>query len=206
MTINKSIATRLIVFPPLILQLISLEDNAPGGNHDELDFELLGRNGPPYVLSTNVFAQDSGNREQQFNLWFDPTSDFHDYAILWNQYQIVFYVDKIPVRVFENNTYSGAKYPNLPMYVHGSLWNASQWLGPTDWSQGPFYANYRGFEVYGCTRSNAQNCERSWKAPHYRKLSAEEQRIYETTKAKYMTYDYCKSNSGKSFPECKIAN
>ncbi|KAL3641499.1 hypothetical protein CASFOL_016467 [Castilleja foliolosa] len=69
--------------------LTSLEDNAPGGNHDELDFELLGRNGPPYVLNTNVFARDGGNREQQFNLWFDPTADFHDYAILWNDKQIV---------------------------------------------------------------------------------------------------------------------
>ncbi|PIN01387.1 Xyloglucan:xyloglucosyl transferase [Handroanthus impetiginosus] len=56
-------------------------------NHYEVDYEFLGTNG---TLQTNVFANDTGNREQKFKLWFDPTKDFHTYEILWNSRQIVF--------------------------------------------------------------------------------------------------------------------
>lgn len=70
-------------------QLTSLANNAPGGNHDELDFEFLGGNGMPYTLQTNVFASDNGGREERVDLWFDPTESFHTYRILWNPYHIV---------------------------------------------------------------------------------------------------------------------
>lgn len=62
-----------------------------GGNagkpHFEVDFEFLGTNGQ---LQTNVFVNDTGNREQKFQLWFDPSADFHTYEILWNPYQLVY--------------------------------------------------------------------------------------------------------------------
>ncbi|KAF7845573.1 xyloglucan endotransglucosylase/hydrolase protein 2-like [Senna tora] len=69
--------------------LTSRAYNGVGGIHDELDYEFLGNNGRPYTLQTNIFASDKGGREQRFNLWFDPTMDFHTYGILWNQHQIV---------------------------------------------------------------------------------------------------------------------
>lgn len=59
-----------------------------GMPHDEVDFEFLGGDGE-YTLNTNLFANDGGSREQRFNLNFDPTADFHEYRILWNQYHIV---------------------------------------------------------------------------------------------------------------------
>ncbi|XP_057962395.1 putative xyloglucan endotransglucosylase/hydrolase protein 1 [Malania oleifera] len=103
-----------------------------GGNHlasekqytearDELDFEFLA--GPTFVLQTNVFANDLGGREQKKILPFDPTADFHNYSILWNQKQIVFFVDDTPIRVFRNNTNVGfKKYPSTPMMLKATIW------------------------------------------------------------------------------------
>lgn len=61
-------------------------------NHDEFDIELLGTiPGEEYVVQTNVYEDGSTQigREQRFHLWFDPTLDFHEYAILWTTQHIV---------------------------------------------------------------------------------------------------------------------
>ena len=61
-------------------------------NHDEIDFEFLGRiPGEDYILQTNVYGNGSTNtgREQRLRLWFDPTTDYHDYSILWTSEHIV---------------------------------------------------------------------------------------------------------------------
>ncbi|KAF3444969.1 hypothetical protein FNV43_RR14662 [Rhamnella rubrinervis] len=77
--------------------------SSQGPEHDEIDFEFLGNSsGNPYTLHTNVYSQGKGHREVQFRLWFDPTKNFHTYSILWNQNRIIFLVDNIAIRVFNN--------------------------------------------------------------------------------------------------------
>ncbi|GAA0145283.1 hydrolase [Lithospermum erythrorhizon] len=76
--------------------LTNLVDGDYSKPHDEIDFEFILTKG--ILLQTNLFSNDRGNREQRFHLWFDPSKDFHTYEILWNYQQIVFFVDKIPIR------------------------------------------------------------------------------------------------------------
>ncbi|KAH7843754.1 hypothetical protein Vadar_020382 [Vaccinium darrowii] len=60
-----------------------------GAQHEEIDFEFLGElSGRQYKLQTNVYTQGKGDKEVRFNLWFDPTTAYHTYTVLWNQWRI----------------------------------------------------------------------------------------------------------------------
>ncbi|KDP26372.1 hypothetical protein JCGZ_17530 [Jatropha curcas] len=186
-----------------------------GDNHDELDFEFLGnKEGKPITLQTNVFANGLGNREQRIYLWFDPTKDFHSYRILWNQHQIVFFVDEIPIRVFNNNTKFGVSYPSHPMKVEASLWDGDSWATDggqtkTNWSNAPFKAHFLGFDISGCS-SKIQQCLSPnywWNVQKYWKLDLAQQRAYENVRNKFLTYDYCfdRPRFPVTPPECLLS-
>ncbi|XP_057460594.1 xyloglucan endotransglucosylase protein 1-like [Actinidia eriantha] len=194
--------------------------SSQGPTHDEIDFEFLGNvSGQPYTVHTNVFAQGKGNREQQFYLWFDPTTAFHTYSIVWNPQRIIFMVDNIPIRVFNNNEAIGVPFPkNQPMRVYSSLWNADDWATQggrvkTDWTKAPFTASYRNFNANACVHSsgsstcgsnstNSQTTE-AWQT---QELDSSGRNRLRWVQQKYMIYNYC-SDSNR-FPqglprECK---
>ncbi|KAI3435272.1 GH16 domain-containing protein [Psidium guajava] len=183
--------------------------------HDELDFEFIGSNGPPYSLSTNVYTKGVGGREQKIHLWFDPTTDFHSYALLWNRYQVVFFVDKIPIRVFKNLGIRGA-YPTQAMQVAGTIWNAEDWAGKIDWSKAPFTAHYQGFDINGCVVPDVpdpgsfrgcyyshRNAWWSWRGNQT--LSTRQGMQYKNVRRKYLDYDYCSDRTRypDPLPECQ---
>ncbi|XP_044968060.1 xyloglucan endotransglucosylase/hydrolase protein 9-like isoform X2 [Hordeum vulgare subsp. vulgare] len=152
--------------------------SSAGDKHNEFDFEFLGNvTGEPYLVQTNLYIDGVGNREQRIDLWFDPTADFHTYAVLWNPSQVVFLVDDTPIRVYDNKNATATKlkghhrHPNAtattqaqtvsafpsphPMAVYSSIWNADDWatrggLVKTDWSHAPFVATFRDVRVEGC--------------------------------------------------------
>ncbi|KAL2476607.1 Xyloglucan endotransglucosylase/hydrolase protein 15 [Abeliophyllum distichum] len=189
--------------------------------HDEIDFEFLGNvSGQPYTVHTNVYSQGNGNKEQQFRLWFDPSTSFHTYSVVWNTKRIIFLVDNIPIRVFTNNEAIGVPYPkSQPMRVYCSLWNADEWATQggrikTDWTKAPFIASYRNFNANGCVSgaSSQSSCatktgdplnNESWQT---QTLNASDRNRLRWVQQKYMIYNYCtdvqRFPQGLS-PECK---
>ncbi|GAB2284883.1 Probable xyloglucan endotransglucosylase/hydrolase protein 23 [Dionaea muscipula] len=188
-----------------------------GDNWDEIDFEFLGNvTGQPYILHTNVFSQGKGNREQQFYLWFDPTADFHTYSVLWNPHRIVFSVDGIPIREFQNLESLGVPFPDSqPMRIYSSLWNADDWATQggrvkTDWTKAPFAASYRNFDAgSACVWSSGRSsCSRSRSWPDHgsagtgwlsKALDSQGVEKMKWVQEKYMVYNYC--TDYKRFPQ-----
>ncbi|CAI9294434.1 unnamed protein product [Lactuca saligna] len=192
--------------------------SSQGAGHDEIDFEFLGNStGNPYTIHTNVYSQGKGNKEQQFHLWFDPTAAFHTYTIVWNSLRIIFLIDNIPVRVFNNNDAAGVPFPkSQPMRVYASLWNADDWATQggrvkTDWTNAPFTALYRKFNANAkkvgpnSVSSNSINDNQSWSTQG---LDAAGRNRIRWVQTKHMIYNYC--NDRKRFPngisaECKTS-
>ncbi|KAK9741789.1 hypothetical protein RND81_03G128400 [Saponaria officinalis] len=175
-----------------------------GPTHDEIDFEFLGNvSGQPYTLHTNVFAQGKGNREQQFHLWFDPTTEFHTYFILWNPQRIVFLVDGIPIREFKNMESKGVSFPKKqPMRVYSSLWNADDWATQggrvkADWSKAPFIASFKKYNANACiVASGTSSCGSdsgstsgsNWLTQELDSAGLERMKWVQKN---YMVYNYC---------------
>eukprot|EP00249_Psilotum_nudum_P004807 c18302_g1_i2 orf=291-1202(+) len=172
-------------------------------NRDELDFEFLGnRSGQPYILQTNMYVNGTGGREQRIFLWFDPTSKFHTYSILWNAHQLVFYVDQVPVRVHRNNPLTSDVFPTAqPMYIFSSIWNADNWatrggLEKINWAGAPFMSSYEKFHVNGCTWADTYpTCGPTtnywWDAESAWTLPQRQQWNYNWMRNNFLVYDYC---------------
>ncbi|KAH6555486.1 hypothetical protein KP509_1Z250500 [Ceratopteris richardii] len=95
-------------------------------------------------------------REERIFLWFDPTKAYHTYSVLWNDHQIVWYVDSKPIRVYRNTPVTSATYPKLKaMTLYSSIWNGDDWatrggLDKINWAFAPFTASYSNFNIDAC--------------------------------------------------------
>ncbi|RAL49385.1 hypothetical protein DM860_012818 [Cuscuta australis] len=195
--------------------------SSEGDHHDEIDFEFLGNSsGNPYTLHTNVFSQGRGEREMQFFLWFDPTTDFHTYTILWNPKAILFYVDGTPIREFRNAERIGVTFPkDQPMRMYSSIWNADAWATQggrvkTNWTLAPFVASYRNFSYQGCvwsrpSKSTSCNLREQNKEPWFTtELDRWSRARMRTMQRRHMVYNYCddKWRFGRRGPgrECRF--
>ncbi|KAJ1698003.1 hypothetical protein LUZ63_006515 [Rhynchospora breviuscula] len=180
-----------------------------GVSHDEVDFEFLGnQSGNPYVLHTNIFAQGKGDREMQFNLWFDPTADFHNYTLIWNPLNLIFLVDDVPLRVFRNRLEDGVGFPHdQPMRVYCSLWDAEEWATEggrvkTDWTLVPFTAYYKGFDTDACYPAyDYSKCQWSsaWSPWYNQELDNGQIWNLKWVNDNLKIYDYCEDT--KRFPD-----
>ncbi|KAI4322316.1 hypothetical protein L6164_022023 [Bauhinia variegata] len=184
------------------------------GNHDEIDIEFLGTTpGKPYVLQTNVYIRGSGDgniigRELRFHLWFDPTQDFHNYAILWKPSEIIFLVDDVPIRRYPRK--SDATFPTRPMYLYGSIWDASSWATEdgkykADYTYQPFIGRYKNFKLQGCTADGPSSCQPPSVSPSgSSSLSPQQNAAMQWVQNNYLVYNYCHdpSRDHNLTPEC----
>ncbi|WOL13300.1 hypothetical protein Cni_G22069 [Canna indica] len=190
-------------------------NQAHPGFHDEVDIEFLGTTpGKPYTLQTNVYIRGSGDgniigREMKFHLWFDPTAGFHNYAILWNQNEIIFFVDDVPIRRYPRK--SAATFPQRPMWLYGSIWDASSWATEdgkykADYRYQPFVARFTRFIVRGCTTHAAARCRPPPSSRYGGGLSRRQYAAMQWAQRYYMVYNYCKDpkRDHSLTPECRL--
>lgn len=184
------------------------------GDHDEIDIEFLGTTpDKPYTLQTNVYMRGSGDgniigREKKIHLWFDPTKAFHDYAILWNPTEIIFFVDDIPIRRYARKT--EATFPVRPMWVYGSIWDASSWATENgkykaDYKYQPFIGKYNNFKLKGCVVGGPASCRPPSASPvGPTGLTRQQTSAMDWVQRNYLVYDYCHDprRDHTQTPEC----
>lgn len=126
-------------------------------------------------------------------------------------FQIRFFVDRVPVRVYKNANYTNNFYPNeKPMYLFSSIWNADDWatrggLEKTDWKKAPFVSSYKDFNVDGCqweepypacVSTTTKNWWDQYNAWH---LSDDQKKDFAWVERNLVIYDYCKDT--QRFPK-----
>ncbi|MCO5587239.1 hypothetical protein L7F22_041186 [Adiantum nelumboides] len=163
----------------IVLALYTSNGDEFPSSHDELDFEFLGNiKGRPWRMQTNIYGNGSvaRGREERFNFWFDPTADYHNYSILWNQQHVVFMVDSIPIReIIRSDTIKGdtmeSDYPSKPMGMYATLWDGSAWATDgghykMDYKYAPFVASLKALKMQGCVANPFhQNLEKEYTSP-----------------------------------------
>ncbi|KAK6142659.1 hypothetical protein DH2020_023007 [Rehmannia glutinosa] len=188
-------------------------------HRDEIDFEFLGHiHGQKWILQTNFYGNGSTNRgrEERYDLWFDPSDDFHRYGILWTDNRITYYVDGVPIRHVKKVDAMGGDFPSKEVSLYGTIWNGSDWATgggqyKLDLSYGPFIAKYSSFVLSGCpfddTRTTVAQCD-DYYLTNWVGLSSdmrpEERAQMHAFRRKLMTYSYCydRKRYAVPLPEC----
>ncbi len=105
---------------------------------DEIDIEFLGKD--MTRVQFNYYTNGVGGHEFYFDLGFDASEDFHEYAFDWQRDSITWYIDgKAVYRATKN-------LPSHAMQIMANVWNCvgiDDWSGAFDVSALPATAQYR---------------------------------------------------------------
>lgn len=128
-------------------------------------------------------------------------------------------VDDTPIRVYKNNEDLGVPYPSSqPMSVFASLWNGEEWATQNgaiklNFSNSPFIATYRNYDVEGCEvpwyKGDVQKCISSQsdamlETATIHNLTARQLARLQWVSDNLIVYDYCKDiyRYPTPHPEC----
>lgn len=189
--------------------------------HDELDFEFLGNvKGKQWRFQTNVYGNGSTSRgrEERYFLWFDPSADFHRYSILWTNQTIRFYIDDIPIREMLRNEEMGGDFPQKPMGLYATIWDASDWATSggkykVNYKYAPFAAHFTDLVLHGCPADPLQQvvansrCDRLERAVSD-VVTPKQREAMRWFRHKYMYYSYCYDSLRypEPLPECRVVD
>lgn len=107
---------------------------------DEIDIEFLGKD--MTHIQFNYYTDGVGGHEFYFDLGFNASKDFHEYAFEWLPNSIVWYVDGKAVYRAAGNL------PSHSMQIMANVWNckgADGWSGALDKTALPATAQYKWF-------------------------------------------------------------
>ena len=109
-------------------------DNNPW---DEIDIEILGKD--TTKVQFNYYTDSKGDHEYLYDLGFDASEDFHDYAFEWHKDKIVWFVDGAEVYTADKSI------PVTPGKIMMNAWcgkGVDGWLNAFDDSRMPLTAEY----------------------------------------------------------------
>nr|GLL40815.1 probable xyloglucan endotransglucosylase/hydrolase protein 30 [Ipomoea trifida] len=189
--------------------------------HDELDFEFLGNvKGKPWRFQTNMYGNGSTSRgrEERYLLWFDPSKEFHRYSILWTNQTIIFYIDDVPIREMIRNEAMGGDFPQKPMGLYATIWDASNWAtsggrSKVNYKYAPFVAHFTDLVLRGCAADPLQElvpgaCDdhRDLEGADFANVTPKQRRAMKRFRQKHMYYSYCYDSVRYAVPppECVI--
>ncbi|KAK6144331.1 hypothetical protein DH2020_021151 [Rehmannia glutinosa] len=121
---------------------------------------------------------------------------------------ILFFVDDVPIRRYPRK--SDDTFPMRPMWVYGSIWDASSWATENgkykaDYNYQPFVGKYNNFKISGCNANGAASCRPASGSPSDSSgLSRQQYTSMAWVQRNYKVYDYCgdPQRNHKLTPEC----
>lgn len=182
---------------------------------EEINFNFIQNpRGRSYILETNIATNDNAHRIQRVRLWFDPTKDFNTYSIFWTRKNIVFYVNDIAIRNFNNMESSGVGFPKQPARIYANIMDMSLLGSPLkpNYSAAPFTVQLRSYKFrnvcawFGQKSSCDYPGSGDTKWLDTRLDTPGMKQFIKQIRSKIMTYNYCtdRKKYNRGFPaECK---
>lgn len=123
----------------LLSSFFTYNDVDPNSRWNEIDIEILGRY--PDDVQFNIIPPDRLNHVHHQFVPFDPSLDFHVYAIEWTDHYVAWFVDGVEVH---RQTGPHVLALNRPQKIMMNIWQPvyEDWAGRWDPSVLPAFAYY----------------------------------------------------------------
>lgn len=125
-----------------------------------------------------------------------------------NYIRVRFLVDDVPIRRYPRK--SSATFPVRPMWLYGSIWDASSWATEdgkykADYKYQPFVAKYTNFKASGCSAFAPRWCRPASASPYPSGgLTSQQYGAMSFVQRHHMVYNYCQDpkRDHRLTPEC----